>query len=370
MAEKLYAGEIPESILDKEIEKFHAKRSAAGGKKLPDADAQFEYNKTTYTLKLNSDHKKGVQVRAAWNEARDSANRRGRKKNQEIKLSSIEQMMVDNYYKEGTARGLHVDHDIPIDKGGPSNAPWNLKLRTKEVNLAKGNKIGGHWPSEPFLETSLNDNHSPLISTVQREKLLTDNVPEVTQERALDKAIQKADTDRPAILGELPENNGKSSNSGLAINAKDFKVGTVRLADQAINVGINLGTGNYAGAAIGGGAIAMTETLKSKAAQKAIARQIATIAAKRGGKSALKLIPGLDILLSGKESWDYLRQGKLDQAGIAALSGAIGWIPVIGDGASAALDFTNTGIDISRLDIPNRTKKKTKLKGAVKALKV
>ena len=151
--------------------------------------------------------------------------------------------------------------------------------------------------------------------------------------------------------------NGKSNGSGLALNAKDFKVGKLRLADQAVNVGINLGTGNYVGAAIGGGTIAMTETLKSKAAQKAIARQIATIAAQRGGKSALKLIPGLDILLSGKESWDYLAQGKLDQAGIAALSGAIGWIPVIGDGASAALDFTNTGIDLARLDVPNRTKK-------------
>ena len=71
-------------------------------------------------------------------------------------------------------------------------------------------------------------------------------------------------------------------------------------------------------------------------------------------------MPGVDIVLSGKESWDYLRQGRLDQAGIAALSRAIGWVPVIGDGASAALDLTNTGIDISRLDFNQQadTKKK------------
>ena len=210
------------------------------------------------------------------------------------------------------------------------------------------------------------------------------NYDKVTQERALDKAIQNAgkkllifggDNDNgnadykysdKEIVIDSGKVNGKTNGSGLAIKTKvkDFKVGKVRLADQAVNMGINVGTGNYAGAALGGGAIAMSETLKSKAAQKAIAKQIATIAAKRGGKSALKLIPGVDILLSGKESYDYLSQGKLDQAGIAALSGAIGWIPIVGDGASAALDFTNTGIDLARLDVPNRmnNKNRTKLK--------
>ena len=70
------------------------------------------------------------------------------------------------------------------------------------------------------------------------------------------------------------------------------------------------------------------------------------------------MIPGLDILLSSKESWDYLKRGRWDQAGIAALSGAIGWIPVIGDGASAALDLSNTGIDIARLQAPKGADKK------------
>ena len=35
----------------------------------------------------------------------------------------------------------------------------------------------------------------------------------------------------------------------------------------------------------------------------------------------------MDIYISGREAWDYLRRGRYDQAGIAALSGAIGWIP-------------------------------------------
>ena len=75
--------------------------------------------------------------------------------------------------------------------------------------------------------------------------------------------------------------------------------------------------------------------------------------AKRTAKSAAKLIPGVDVGLSAMEAWGYLAEGKLDQAGIAALSGAVGWIPVGGDAAAAALDLTNTGLDIARLD-PNQ----------------
>lgn len=109
-----------------------------------------------------------------------------------------------------------------------------------------------------------------------------------------------------------------------------------------------------------GGTLATTQVLQNPQVQKRIAKQIADLVAKRGAKTAAKFMPGVDIVLSGKESWDYLRQGRLDQAGIAALSGAIGWVPVIGDGASAALDLTNTGIDISRLDFNQQadTKKK------------
>tara|TARA_B100000945_G_scaffold125051_1_gene99389 strand:+ start:3444 stop:4850 length:1407 start_codon:yes stop_codon:yes gene_type:complete len=140
--------------------------------------------------------------------------------------------------------------------------------------------------------------------------------------------------------------------------------GGLRRADQALNLGTNIATGNVAGAAVGGGVLAASEILKNPAAQKAIAGQVARLGASRAGKTMMKTIPGLDILLSGGEAMSYLSQGRLGQAGIATLSGAIGWIPIIGDGAAAALDLTNTGIDISRLQgSPTQTprKKKTKL---------
>ena len=133
-----------------------------------------------------------------------------------------------------------------------------------------------------------------------------------------------------------------------------------RTADLVAQTATGVATGNVVQAGVAGGTLAATQVLQSPQVQKRVASQIADLVAKRGAKTAAKFMPGLDIVISGKESWDYLRQGKLDQAGIAALSGAIGWVPVIGDGASAALDLTNTGIDISRLDFNQQGSAKKK----------
>ena len=94
----------------------------------------------------------------------------------------------------------------------------------------------------------------------------------------------------------------------------------------------------------------MQHALRNPAVQKNISKQVARIVAERGAKSAAKMMPGLDIVLSAAEAGSYLSEGKWDQAAIATVSGAIGWMPLIGDGAAAALDLTNTGIDIARLD--------------------
>ena len=166
--------------------------------------------------------------------------------------------------------------------------------------------------------------------------------------------------------------NGKNGN-GLTVNGKNGKngflrgmenvknysgLGKLRDADQLANIGLNVSTGNYVGAGIGTATYGTSKALQNKQVQARVAKQITKLVAERGAKSAAKMIPGLDILLSSKESWDYLKRGRWDQAGIAALSGAIGWIPVVGDGASAALDLSNTGIDIARLQAPTGTNKK------------
>ncbi len=63
-----------------------------------------------------------------------------------IPLSSIERMMVRNYYfqaRELTANtGIkyEVDHIWPTSKGGP-HTPWNLQVLTASDNQIKANKI-------------------------------------------------------------------------------------------------------------------------------------------------------------------------------------------------------------------------------------
>mgnify|MGYP007063404576 FL=1 len=142
--------------------------------------------------------------------------------------------------------------------------------------------------------------------------------------------------------------------SSLTIKPKPKIAGGLRKTDTALRLAQSAATGNLVGGSLAAGQLAMQEALSNPKVQKNVAKQIAKLVEARGKKTIGKLIPGLDVLISGKETWDYLSQGKLDQAGIAAVSGAIGWIPVVGDGASAALDLTNTGIDIARLNITSQ----------------
>ena len=175
--------------------------------------------------------------------------------------------------------------------------------------------------------------------------------------------------------------NGNGHNGNGKLNGKNGKNGKInggvlgaasktRTVDALANIGANAATGNYAGAAVGTGVLGMTAALQNSATQKALGGQISKIVSKRAGRTMMKAVPGLDVLLSGQESLNYLKQGKLDQAGIAALSGAIGWIPIIGDGISASLDLSNTGIDISRLQVPTGTSKKKGVKGTTRRPKL
>lgn len=122
--------------------------------------------------------------------------------------------------------------------------------------------------------------------------------------------------------------------------------GKLGKADALTNFGVGMATGNYLQALGGGAGLA----LQSEKNQAKIAKQFT----KRLGKSGLKFIPGVDVALSGMEAYGYLREGKFDQMGIALASGAIGWVPVVGDAAAAALDLTNTGLDVYRMDLNNK----------------
>ncbi len=173
-------------------------------------------------------------------------------------------------------------------------------------------------------------------------------------------AVNKVKPEGKALSYE--EFLAKQKTGSNTLNGIQGKFGGLRTIDQVTNIGLNAATGNYGGAAVGTTLLAGSELLKNQKFQRRMATQISELVAKRGTKSALKLIPGLDVLISGKETLDYLSRGKWDQATIAAVSGAIGWIPVVGDALSASLDLTNTGLDIARMNYQGTDPKKKKNK--------
>ena len=175
----------------------------------------------------------------------------------------------------------------------------------------------------------------------------------------------EVELDRPEGMTSYRKLDPRTSGGAKWVNLESkygsrlrTSTGKLRRGEGLARFGAAVGTGDVVGATVAGGQLAIGEVLKSSAAQKAIAKQVAEITAKRGAKTVAKMVPGLDILISGQETMQYLKEGKLDQAGIAALSGAIGWIPVVGDAGSAALDLSNTVLDISRLKVPTKKKKR------------
>jgi len=143
--EYMYLGEVPKSVYDKELNNYLERRRKSNAKRVP---AQFEYNGKKYTFQKAG---QSYQIKHAGERVLKEAKRRVTESKQTVKLSSIEEMMVENLYDEASKRNLAVDHVFPVAKGGPANAPWNLKLMEPSINSAKGAKVGGNWKYEPLI---------------------------------------------------------------------------------------------------------------------------------------------------------------------------------------------------------------------------
>tara|TARA_B100001250_G_C19808046_1_gene794342 strand:+ start:1587 stop:3041 length:1455 start_codon:yes stop_codon:yes gene_type:complete len=175
----------------------------------------------------------------------------------------------------------------------------------------------------------------------------------------------------PTITAGAAEIEGRRAVLDTAGQAHWQKVnrvsGGLNKASAIGELGMGIATGNVVQTGVAGTSLAAQLALQDPKVQKRFAKLATQIAAERGAKSAAKLIPGVDIGLSAVEAYGYLTEGKFDQAGIAALSGAIGWIPGLGDFGAALLDATNTAIDISRLDVNPKAEVETDIDGTRKA---
>ena len=149
------AGVPPDVIKEWEADfrKKKAEQQKKGGRKLPSGSVQYTHNGVTYTAKWGGGTTrsgiKSVSFPEAAYEARIEGQRSRRGEQQKIRLSSIEQMMVDNKYQDAdlltreSGQRHVVDHKVPVAAGGFSNAPWNLDVLTDPTNLKKSDTVGG-----------------------------------------------------------------------------------------------------------------------------------------------------------------------------------------------------------------------------------
>lgn len=144
-----YLGKVPRSVFEQELEAYQTRRAGGnelGIKKVP---AQFEYNGELFTIQSKGGG--GYHLKRSSERAQKEATREATKLRQSPKLSSIEQKMVQNYYEDATLRGLQVDHEIPLEKGGLHH-PSNMRLLTPSANAAKGAKLGTSFATVPLLD--------------------------------------------------------------------------------------------------------------------------------------------------------------------------------------------------------------------------
>ena len=158
----------------------------------------------------------------------------------------------------------------------------------------------------------------------------------------VEKALNKSEIIQPNKLLINPE-NAKTKVKPNVLSPK-FASG-LRRSEALGNVVVGASTGNIPQAVAGGAGVILSDDK----VQARIAKELAKLTAKRASKTAAKFVPGLDIGISGAEAYGYAATGNYGQAAIAGLSGAVGWIPGVGDAASATLDAINFGKDTQKI---------------------
>lgn len=346
MAQKIPGREYPpKELADKMWAKYQQIKKLYPTK-LPQGAAQFTYKGNVFSVKAKPSARAGYQVKSA-DVDRLAENTRGGQR-----LTLLDYVNHPRYKDDASLAQAMFEYDQKMLKRQGRFASRENQL--DHIDPKKGDKRAGieHWRNKMLAGAADNirkSNKQPSDEAL--EYLGIGRTPEEMIDRAASSPWprQTPRDKRTLLQGDLGIEYTKGM--GLSASRGGLKFASnLGRADQAAQIGVNLATGNVAGAAVGGGIMAATEAAKSKVGQKAIAE----ILAKRAGKSAAKFVPGVDVAISAAEVADYASKGRFDQAGIAALSGLVGWVPGIGDAAAAGLDAVNTGLDIARLDTPGK----------------
>ena len=177
---------VPPEIIAQWKEDFRqkkAKQAKSGSKRLPPGSVQYEYNGVVYTGKFSGN--RSVAFPQASYEAKVEGARSRKGEQQKIKLSSIEQQLVDQKYEDARMLSKYldqkvvVDHIIPINKGGFANDPNNLQLITENTNLRKSSSMEWYNASQDeskYLSNLANElagdiNYSRGTATLRRSAM-------------------------------------------------------------------------------------------------------------------------------------------------------------------------------------------------------
>lgn len=213
---------------------------------------------------------------------------------------------------KAAAQGLDADHlyDKAFYDSGPINNPEFRQPLDPKIN--RGIKKQDTLElSRHFLREELKN---PSRSMPIEETIDAATNPELVKD--------------PRIKAQY---NQEFYEQGLREHTKNMRsIGRLSKFTSAADSAVRLASGDVIGGSLG-------LVMQTPAFQKAIMKTLA--------KSGAKLAPGVGVGLSSLEAAGYSAQGRWTQAGIAALSGVIGEIPLAGDLVSAGLDLTNTTID-------------------------
>lgn len=264
-------------------------------------------------------------------------------------------------------RSRNADHIWEVQEFGPvyeqlmdeleSGAITEAEFKSRLKTFING-KPGDHVDNIQDLHYASNQTKREIVEAKNRKLEVMETTNPSTRTRNVDYQNAMSGTESQRIWEEARYKHMKrlrpKTLTGLRAFAawENFDLDNInkglRKADILSLIALSTISGGPTGLATAGVTLGAYKLLNNPDIQKRFGKQLTQYIGERGMRTALKTIPGLDIWLSGQESMSYLQQGKLDQAGIAALSGAIGWLPIIGDGLAAGLDLTNTGLDIAR----------------------
>ena len=141
---------VPPDVLKEWQADFKQKKAdqkEKGTKRLPSGSVQYVHEGETYTAKWSNQAKGYVAFPKASYEAKVEGARSRKGEQQKIKLSSIEEMIANNYYEDARflsnllGTEIVVDHILPINKRGCSNDPNHFQLLTSNTNNRKSDSL-------------------------------------------------------------------------------------------------------------------------------------------------------------------------------------------------------------------------------------